>query len=501
MKRVWELLFFAVFGVLSVACGEQELERAFLKLETTNLEFEAVGAAVQTVAVTSNVDWDCTMSDESMAWISVEKRTGGVAVAVADNSGVESRSGAVTLVPASPDLEPKRITVVQSGSSYTLSVEPASLSFAGEDAPAQEIAVTVGGGTLEWTVAADEACRSWVTVVRKEGTAVVTVADNPATEPRSGSVVISADVAGVGPKAVKVVQEGRVLQPSLGVDVRELQFGSRAEMLGQTVNVAAVAVDWKVVTSDTPDTSGNPVEWISIVSERDSYFIVNVETNATLEERSGYVVVTSGQDDVPDIAVAVTQEAGREFLSDLTGDAVMEDLPGGGGNLSVIPVDDWTDFRTTTWYMSLWGADLEYVKVSWPYSVGYYGSGSRLEMTIRSSVIYFNDDNEYWLPEGTYRVVTEDIYDENSREPFTVLAGSESNSVINPNGSWYYRLVEDEYVGSAPIVEGTVTVARNGEAYTLTFDFVDDAGYRITGTRTGALELKVASTPTPQPAS
>lgn len=61
MKRVWELLFFAVFGVLSVACGEQELERAFLKLETTNLEFEAVGAAVQTVAVTSNVDWDCTM--------------------------------------------------------------------------------------------------------------------------------------------------------------------------------------------------------------------------------------------------------------------------------------------------------------------------------------------------------------------------------------------------------------------------------------------------------
>lgn len=338
MKRVWELLFFAVFGVLSVACGEQELERAFLKLETTNLEFEAVGAAVQTVAVTSNVDWDCTMSDESRAWISVEKRTGGVAVAVADNSGVESRSGAVTLVPASPDLEPKRITVVQSGSSYTLSVEPASLSFAGEDAPAQEIAVTVGGGTLEWTVAADEACRSWVTVVRKEGTAVVTVADNPATEPRSGSVVISADVAGVGPKAVKVVQEGRVLQPSLGVDVRELHFGSRAEMLGQTVNVAAVAVDWKVVTSDTPDTSGNPVEWISIVSERDSYFIVNVETNATLEERSGYVVVTSGQDDVPDIAVAVTQEAGREFLSDLTGDAVMEDLPGGGGNLSVIPV-------------------------------------------------------------------------------------------------------------------------------------------------------------------
>lgn len=154
---------------------------------------------------------------------------------------------------------------------------------------------------------------------------------------------------------MKVVQEGRVLQPSLGVDVRELHFGSRAEMLGQTVNVAAVAVDWKVVTSDTPDTSGNPVEWISIVSERDSYFIVNVETNATLEERSGYVVVTSGQDDVPDIAVAVTQEAGREFLSDLTGDAVMEDLPGGGGNLSVIPVDDWTDFRTTTWYMSLWG--------------------------------------------------------------------------------------------------------------------------------------------------
>ncbi len=324
------MLFFAVFGVLSVACGEQELERAFLKLETTNLEFEAVGAAVQTVAVTSNVDWDCTMSDESRAWISVEKRTGGVAVAVADNSGVESRSGAVTLVPASP--RPR--TETDNGRSV------------------RQQLYTVGGTRL--AVLCRRGCagagdcrdgrRGNARVDGRRGRGMPELGDGGPERGngrrdggrQSGNRTALGECRhlcgcrGVGPKAVKVVQEGRVLQPSLGVDVRELQFGSRAEMLGQTVNVAAVAVDWKVVTSDTPDTSGNPVEWISIVSERDSYFIVNVETNATLEERSGYVVVTSGQDDVPDIAVAVTQEAGREFLSDLTGDAVMEDLPGGG---------------------------------------------------------------------------------------------------------------------------------------------------------------------------
>lgn len=507
MKRLLGLLLCTAFGMLSVACGPTEKtveEEPFLKLENSDLSFAASDNEPLVVGVTSNVDWDFTMSGESAAWIAVEREDGGLRVSVSDNADTKARNGAITVEAESGELDARRITVTQEGASYTLAVEPASLTFVGEGAPEQEIIVTVGGGTLEWDCEADEACRSWVTVVRSEGKVRVTVDDNPETESRTGNIRIFTEVEGVDPKAVKVTQEGKILQPSLDVDVRELNFGYRADMLGQTVNVTAVAVEWDVVTSDTPDASGNPVEWISIVSKSNTYsnFVVNVMSNETLEERSGYLVVTSGLEDIPDIAIKVTQEAGKEFLSDLTEDATMEDLTGGGGNLSIIPINDWADFETTTWYMSLWGTDLEYVKVSWPYSVGYYGSGSRLEMTIRSSVIYFNDDNEYWLPEGTYQIATEDIYDESSRKPFTVLAGAESANVgINPNGSWYYRLVDDEYVNAAPIVEGTMTVTRNGEEYTLTFDFVDDAGYRITGTRVGSLELKVASTPMPQPAS
>ena len=75
----------------------------FLEARNDELEFEAAGAAVQTVAVTSNVDWDCTMRRRVEGWISVKKEgTGGVAVAVADNSGVGSAAGLIPRTGLSP---------------------------------------------------------------------------------------------------------------------------------------------------------------------------------------------------------------------------------------------------------------------------------------------------------------------------------------------------------------------------------------------------------------
>ena len=117
---------------------------------------------------------------------------------------------------------------------------------------------------------------------------------------------------GSAPKAVKVVQEGRVLQPSLGVDVRELQFGSRAEMLGQTVNVAAVAVDWKssdVRYSGYVRQSGGMD--FHRIRKRLLFHRERGDGMPRLRSGRGMWSLPPAEDDVPDIAVAVTQEAGR----------------------------------------------------------------------------------------------------------------------------------------------------------------------------------------------
>ena len=59
-----------------------------------------------------------------------------------------------------------------------------------------------------------------------------------------------------------------------------------------------------------------------------------------------------------------------------------------------------------------------------------------------------------------------------------------------PNGSWYIRMQDDAVTGDACIKEGTMTVARSGETYTLTFDFTSDAGYKVTGSFEGALNVR-----------
>ncbi|MBQ3174236.1 MAG: hypothetical protein IJB56_08065, partial [Alistipes sp.] len=56
-----------------------------------------------------------------------------------------------------------------------------------------------------------------------------------------------------------------------------------------------------------------------------------------------------------------------------------------------------------------------------------------------------------------------------------------------------YAVIEDDYVNpraGAPIVSGTITIERDGLDFVLTFDCVDDRGYKITGTfRCGQLEM------------
>lgn len=78
------------------------------------------------------------------------------------------------------------------------------------------------------------------------------------------------------------------------------------------------------------------------------------------------------------------------------------------------------------------------------------------------------------------------------------VCGSYTKATDNPyQGSTYteaqYAVIEDDYVNpraGAPIVSGTITIERDGLDFVLTFDCVDDLGYKITGTfRCGQLEM------------
>ncbi len=130
--------------------------------------------------------------------------------------------------------------------------------------------------------------------------------------------------------------------------------------------------------------------------------------------------------------------------------------------------------------------------VSYANNLGNYsGTGDRLTVDLVSEPIWVNDDAEYYLPDGTYTVVANFNSDENLRVPGSVSAGAFTFSHPRfTNGTWYVRIEDDAYPGGqAAITEGTMTVSRTGEEYVITFEFVSDAGFAVTGTYEGTLEL------------
>ena len=79
---------------------------------------------------------------------------------------------------------------------------------------------------------------------------------------------------------------------------------------------------------------------------------------------------------------------------------------------------------------------------------------------------------------GTYTCVATDA--EVAKNTF-IAGGMDGN---NYNYSWYQFIV-DNYVDHsrrAPLAEGTVTIAKEGTGYLVTFDCMDDNGHKITGT-------------------
>lgn len=473
-----------------------------MDIEESSVDFAASGNVPVSVKVQAvGVEWECRVP-ESYGWITASKtddRT--LTISVTDNDTRTDRLGKVRVIDSEGEVSVREITVTQAkgeaGEECSIAVDPASLSFVAEEAEPQQVKVTVTGEGLSWGTEVERGSE-WLHVDRRDDTLVVSVDDNPSQEQRVATLTIVPAESSVAGKAVRVMQDGRVFPPSISVDPSELRFGYMKEF-GRTVNVEAVNTGWNAKTSTTPDNKGQQVEWLEMQvfnTAGNSSVLVTALTNTTLEQRTGYVVITSDKSEAGDIYIPVVQDAGREFMTTLTNNVEVTDMTGAGSVLEFIPTQEWSDATTAIWYMSVWGEGLDFVTVDWPWSQKYYGSGSRFYLTIRSEAIKFNDDNIYYLPEGEYNVAPNDP---NNKTPFTIVAGEASQNIITPRGAWYYALESDEYVQRAPLAGGGMKVERSGDEYTLTFDFVDDAGFRITGDCVAHMKVKVISSPTSKP--
>ena len=496
MKKI---LFVAAACVLAAACTPKDGggETASLEVSPKSLAFGAEDTAPQEITVTATgVEWNYTVPSAA-DWITVDDGTAGkLLVSVARNTTAEKRTSSIRITPANnDDLEPVSVTVTQAGSEnpevYALTVEPAALTFVAEGAEAQSVKVTASGEGMTWSAAAEEGAAEWITLSATEGaegetTLTVTVKDNPETVQRVANITLTPSVESVGPKVIRVTQEAKVLPPSLtmtynGGDVPE--EGIVLEYKGgfARIDLTPVSLTWSARAD---------AAWLDInaYSSDDKNFIeilMNEEINESSEPRTGRIIVTTDAEGIGPFEIPVTQEGKPDFQSTILEDVELTTLTHCRANLQ--PNCDWRDKPFTWWELRFMSEGLTFEN-----SKGaYFGTGDRLTVCMATEPVWVNDDREYYLPEGTYTVRPNFSYDTTEALEPGISAGAFGYSHPTfPNGTWYVRIEDDAYPGDqAAITEGTMTVSRTGEEYVITFEFVSDAGFAVTGTYEGALDL------------
>ena len=394
-----------------------------------------------------------------------------------------SGAAGITVSAEGSGTAPCVITVTQQAAeiTYGLTVEPASLDFVGTDAPSQQVTVTTEGEGLTWTAEPEEAIAEWVTLAVEGNEITVSVADNLLTTPRAGLITVTPSVESAGAKAIRVTQAG--CDPEFSATPLELTFPcgdiSSEWSEPQSVEVVALGVEFHSMYS-----FGNGDDkWIdATINVKDGRGTVDVlvKRNTASEERTASVYLVPNDETLgfEQIEIKVTQEAAPDYRSNLTENVVLDathaycyvrpsrpSLTGG-----------------TYWNIELLGADVrnEYGNN--------YGTGDRLYIQLVSTLIEPNDDNEYYLPEGTYTIATAEKGGDDVEPWDIVYPYNPNDSAKYPSGATYTRIENDVWTVKAPLVEGTREVSRSGDVYTLQLDFKDDQGYSVTGTYEGRLD-------------
>ena len=117
------------------------------------------------------------------------------------------------------------------------------------------------------------------------------------------------------------------MPPSLDADPKEVPVFAYDGSVERIITVTAVNCDWAVRVDYTEGDAGGWVKAQTIKTEAHSALSISVGRNETLEARSASVTVYAlGVENIPDIIIPVSQEAGKEIFSTLTGPVAISDM-------------------------------------------------------------------------------------------------------------------------------------------------------------------------------
>lgn len=483
MKKVI-LLLTALTALFAVSCGVEPPvdQNVTLTIDKSTLTFDGISSK-QVVTVTAvGAEWRAATSADAATWLSAVKgEENTLDVSVIENPSEDRRTGTITVSAGNVT---KTITVTQKGASeasdYSLTLSQTALAFEGEGNEAKEIVVTTTGEGLTWSVQVAEK-DSWLHAEAKDGKIVVTVDDNPKTTGRFANFTVVPGIPSVTPKAVRVEQAGRVLPPSLSVTdydgkpLTSLKFKFRAD--DEVLKVKAVNVVWNLHIEDLDGNKVTGTSWLTATKGSEESAAIKVKENDVEEARSLRVVFTTNVETIEPIKITVSQDAYVSVLSTLTDDVEMNNpnATEGGNSGDFSARWDADDINSSFLDIAIWGKDVKFNGMK------YTGTGDRMSLKFYTDKLPQTDSRVVEVAERVYTVVPAAPIEPVDLVSGIVCPGEYGSSDVYVRGSWFYRIVDGVITGKAPIVGGTMTVAKSGDVYTFTFNFTDDAGYKITG--------------------
>ena len=280
-------------GVLSLTAAEMGIDKQIavnqqqaaivLTPSATSISAKAA-SSVQSIAVTSNVEWTASCSD---TWLTLERSGSTLNVTIAENLGA-SRSTTIHLKRTGTDTTLATIQVVQGEAGVTGSTEQLTFDVNGE------VKTYSFSADASWTATTSDA--SWLTVSPTGGgnsvkSVTITALPNMSVNERSGFVYIK---IGTTTKLEIPVKQSGI---KMSVSETTLKYGASAE--NKTVTVSSNVV-WQVL--DKP-------EWITVSPSSGAIGTneigINAEANTNSSSRHGIVnfTVAGGTNSLLSIAV------------------------------------------------------------------------------------------------------------------------------------------------------------------------------------------------------
>lgn len=310
-----------------------------LSVSTSSISLDYLSNSVGSVTVTSNASWTVISDQSWVVPVGGKDFQGNVTLYVSaeSNRNTSSRTATVTIKTAGGLTQ--TIKVTQKAFPLYLSVD--NLGFTVKSEGYKYITPVLSN--VVWTAKSNS---SWLSTSKTSGTntsgnlssetIVVTVAANPTTTQRNGSITFSA--TGVADQTLTFVQEAAA--PSVTLSANKLSIGA-AENSKQTLGIKA-NTDWAV---------SNPATWLRVSKTSgtgDESLTFTASANSSTTKRRAILTLTSSK--VSSQTFTLEQDAAAAFVNVSTDKLTFEGSTNLTKTFTMSTNTTWSISQTATWF-------------------------------------------------------------------------------------------------------------------------------------------------------